>query len=231
MIHPGSEHEEDTHGGTLLTPAPPGSRFQLVETMLWNDGIALEGLHLDTMAASAIHFGWPFERASAERLIAIRIKTLQPTACSLVRLCLNADGSTQIRINRFVPPKRHGRVRSTQQIMAADDVFRLHQTTCRGIYDRLLPKARREGFDDLIFSNNRGELTEGAAHSFFIKRGNTIFTPPLHCGVLPGVYRRYVLETNPSAEEQVLRPSDLRSAETIYLTNSLVGMYPVELSI
>lgn len=115
--------------------------------------------------------------------------------------------------------------------MAADDVFRHHQTTCRGVYDRLLPKARKAGFDDLIFSNDRGELTEGAVHNFFIKRGNTLLTPPLRSGVLPGVYRRHVLETTADAEEQVLRPSDLRNAEAIYLTNSLVGMYPVSLSI
>ena len=204
------------------------SRFQLVETMLWHDGIAFQALHLDRIAGSAIDFGWSFDRVAAEKLIATRIEALQPTGRFQVRLRLAPDGSMHVGIKKFAQI-RHGCVRLAKHVTLADDVFRRHQTTCRDIYDRCLPKARQQGLDDLIFSNDRGELTEGAVHSFFIKRGKKLLTPPIQCGVLPGDYRRYVLETNPCAEEQILRPCDLQSAEAMYLTSSLTGMYPVKL--
>lgn len=208
---------------------PPSLRFQLVETMLCHDGIAFKRLHLDRMSASAAHFGQPFDRASTEALIASYIETLPPAARFQLRLELAADGSVFVRVSRFIQPKRHGRVRMAHHFTPADDVLRRHQTTCREMYDRLLPEARRDGFDDFIFSNDRGELTEGAVHNVFIKRGKKLLTPPLDCGVLPGIYRHHVLETNPCAEEQILRPHDLQNAEAIYLTNALVGIYPVKI--
>lgn len=202
-----------------------------MEEMLWRDGIAFEELHLDRMVASATYFGWPFGRAAAKKLIASHTDMLQPTMRFRVRLQLAANGRMHLRVSSFSEPKRHGRIRLMRHVMAADDVFRRHQTTCRQIYDRLLPKARQEGLDDFIFSNDRGELTEGTTHSFFIKRGSKLLTPPINCGVLPGIYRRHILDTNPCAEEQVLRPRDLQRADGMYLTNSLVGMFSVKLSL
>lgn len=222
-----SEPERCTGGAT---PTQPATRFQLAETMLCKGGIALQELHLDRLTASATYFEWPFDRVAAERLIARRIGVSTQAGPLQIQLRLSPNGDMRVRSKRFVQPKRHGRIRLASQVTPAQDIFRQHQTTCRGVYDRVLPVARREGLDDLIFSNDRGELTEGTSHRIFLKRGKKILTPPTRCGVLPGVFRRYILETDPFAEEQILHPEDVRRAEAIYLTNSLVGIFPVVLS-
>ena len=85
-----------------------------------------------------------------------------------------------------------------------------------------------EGFDDVLFLNERGEVTEGAVHSVFVEKGGKLATSPVRCGLLPGVYRRFLLETRPGAEERVLTIEDLRQADVVYLTDSVHGMARTE---
>lgn len=215
----------------LNASSPPATEltFEIIETMLCEDGIRFQALHLDRMAASAMYFGIPFQRAAAEALVKCHLKTLTQGMEYQVCLRLAVNGGLHIRSQAYMPVQRCGLVRMADEVTSSGDVFRSHQTTRRKIYDRLLPLAHLAGLDDFLFCNDRGELTEGAIHSVFIKRGKSLLTPPLSCGVLPGVYRRFVLETHPGAQEMVLRTEDLREAEAMYLTSSMVGMYPVEL--
>lgn len=202
--------------------------FELVETMLWQNGIRFQTFHLDRMSLSAAFFGRAFERQAAETILCRCVKLFGHGTKFQVCLRLAGDGALHITSQEYVPVKRYGLVRMADEPTHAEDVFRSHQTTCRKMYDRLLPLARSEGLDDLLFCNHHGELTEGAAHSVFIKHGNALLTPPLRCGVLPGVYRRFVLESYPRVQEEVLRTSDLLKADAVYLTSSLAGMFPVE---
>jgi para-aminobenzoate synthetase/4-amino-4-deoxychorismate lyase len=48
--------------------------------------------------------------------------------------------------------------------------------------------------------------------------------------VLPGVFRRHLLESDATAKERILTFEDLESADAIYLCNSLRGMREVRLS-
>ncbi|MEJ2058000.1 MAG: aminotransferase class IV, partial [Desulfofustis sp.] len=55
------------------------------------------------------------------------------------------------------------------------------------------------------------------------------FTPPLDCGVLPGVMRKELMQANGSLnlDERVLFPEDLQQAERLYICNSVRGVLPV----
>ena len=203
--------------------------FEIIETMLCQNGIRLQALHLDRLSSSALVFGRPFNRVAAETIVNGCIKSLCRGTDFEVCLRLTRQGVLHITSKVYVPLQRYGWVRIADEAIHADNVFRFHQTTRRETYDRLLPLARSQKLDDLLFCNDRGELTEGAMHSVFVKRGNELLTPPLHCGLLPGVYRRFVLESNSSAREELLRATDLAKADAIYLTNSFAGMFPVEL--
>ena len=44
----------------------------------------------------------------------------------------------------------------------------------------------------------------------FMEKDGRMLTPPVECGLLPGVYRRHLLETRPDMEERVLMLEDLR---------------------
>ncbi len=104
-----------------------------------------------------------------------------------------------------------------------------HKTTRRELYTRAFEQARREGLDDFLFFNLRGELTEGAISNVFIEKNGKLLTPPIECGVLPGVYRRHLIETRGDVEERVLHEEDLRSADAMYLANAVRGLRRVRL--
>ncbi|MGD0648545.1 MAG: aminotransferase class IV, partial [Acidobacteriaceae bacterium] len=110
------------------------------------------------------------------------------------------------------------------------DPFLRHKTTNRHLYNDELTRARSEGFDEVIFLNERGELTEGAISNLFVERlgdpagAGELLTPPVASGVLPGVMRRHLLETFPHAEERVLTLADLEPPNTLWLCNSVRGL-------
>jgi para-aminobenzoate synthetase/4-amino-4-deoxychorismate lyase len=112
--------------------------------------------------------------------------------------------------------------------MSSSDGFLQHKTTRREIYDRMFRQARERGLDDVIFMNERGEITEGAISNVFVETGSRLYTPPVRCGLLPGVYRRHMLESS-TAAERVLRLADLQAAEAIYICNAVRGLRRVEL--
>jgi len=110
------------------------------------------------------------------------------------------------------------------------DPFLRHKTTNRRLYTDELTRARAEGFDEVLFLNERSELTEGAISNLFIETpaspagAGKFLTPPLTSGVLPGVLRRHLLATLPTIEERVLTLADLQPSNTLWLGNSVRGL-------
>lgn len=101
-----------------------------------------------------------------------------------------------------------------------------HKTMNYG--DCILEKRRAAslGADELIFKNSQGQLCEGTISNIFFVREGQIYTPPISCGLLPGVLRRFVLEHFP-VTEQVLYEKDIQDMEECFVTNSLMGIMPV----
>jgi branched-subunit amino acid aminotransferase/4-amino-4-deoxychorismate lyase len=91
--------------------------------------------------------------------------------------------------------------------------------------------ARGQEFFDALFTNERGEITEGSiSNVFFLKKGH-ILTPPTHAGLLPGVTRKQIIEAArtsglPLTEETVM-PGDLDQFDGAFVTNSVVEILPV----
>jgi para-aminobenzoate synthetase/4-amino-4-deoxychorismate lyase len=123
-----------------------------------------------------------------------------------------------------------GRVRIAPQRTDPDDPMLYHKTTHRPLYAQAFADALRDGFDDVLFLNLRGEVTEGAISNLFIEKDGRWFTPPIECGLLAGVYRRHLLETRPDIQERALHEEDLRTAAAIYLCNAVRGLRRVEIS-
>jgi para-aminobenzoate synthetase/4-amino-4-deoxychorismate lyase len=73
---------------------------------------------------------------------------------------------------------------------------------------------------DVIFLNERGEVTEGANNNIVIRKDGILLTPPVACGLLPGTLRAQLLETG-EVTEGVIMPADVEQADEIYLINSV----------
>jgi len=105
--------------------------------------------------------------------------------------------------------------------------FLRHKTTIRELYNEELAKYSEQGFLDVIFMNEKGELTEGARTNLVLRIGDVLCTPPVECGLLGGVFRRSMLDEG-RAVERKLYPRDLETASAIYICNSLRGIAEVE---
>ena len=88
----------------------------------------------------------------------------------------------------------------------------------------------RGGFDG-VMRNYRGELTEFATSNLFIVKNGAVLTPPLECGLLPGITREFIFEIGSNVgievREQVLRDDDLFNADEAFLTSTTREVVPV----
>ena len=103
-----------------------------------------------------------------------------------------------------------------------------HKTTRRDLYeDELAHAAAACNADEVIFLNERFELCEGARVNIFMRRDGMLLTPPLSCGLLPGVLRASLLASG-AAREAVLTRDDLKAGE-LFMGNSVRGLVPARL--
>jgi para-aminobenzoate synthetase/4-amino-4-deoxychorismate lyase len=107
------------------------------------------------------------------------------------------------------------------------DFLLCHKTTHRAEFDRGWREAEARGGFDMLFFNERGELTEGGRSNVFVKLDGRWWTPPLAAGLLPGVMRQVLLE-DPAlgASERRLTLHDVRNAEALFVCNALRGVLP-----
>ncbi len=85
-------------------------------------------------------------------------------------------------------------------------------------------EAAREGFDEVVMLNERGEVAECTSANIFAVKSEKILTPPLNSGCLEGVTRGILMEIAPEAGvsvvEQALRPEDLYSADEVFISST-----------
>jgi len=207
-------------GQALLDPAQP---FGLFETCLWRPSGGVRDLarHLARLAASAEYFGFEFDPARAERAIAAATAQLAEAPHRL-RIGLAADGEISVRAGPFTADLGPWRVVLAERPVDSADRFLFHKTTRRRIYDEALASARARGADEAILWNERGELTEGTRTNLALKIDGHWWTPPITCGLLPGIRRAVLLERKQIAE-RVLTKEDLARANGLRLFNSLRG--------
>jgi para-aminobenzoate synthetase/4-amino-4-deoxychorismate lyase len=191
-------------------------KLELIETLKYDHGFARLDRHLARMKASAARLGLGFNRDKARDALAGAVKD-QPGPLR-VRLTLDEDGVHRAAAASLPPnpPSWHYAI-SPAGTHSGDELLR-HKTTWRDLYES---EAARLKTDEVLFRNERGELTEGARSNIFIRRDGVLLTPPLSSGLLPGILREELLETG-AAREAVLTQADLRGA--VYFGNALRGL-------
>jgi len=85
-------------------------------------------------------------------------------------------------------------------------------------------EAQRDGFDEVVLLNERGEVSECTAANIFAVNAGKVITPPLNSGCLEGVTRGVLMEiaseAGTSVAEQTMRLDDLYQADEVFVTST-----------
>ncbi len=226
------EFREVQQKAQFLVHPPPD--FHLVETfLLAQDGtFRLLADHLRRLAASARYFGYRFRReavTSALEQAAVEGRQVGKGPMK-VRLLLDKSGEASVTLSPVAGTQAGGetascRVTLSDKAVSSRDPFVRHKTTNRAWRDSELRIAQESGYDEVLFLNERGELTEGSITNVFLEISGRLYTPPRSSGLLEGVFRRHLLKDRSlRITERVLFRGDLDRAGRVFLTNSVRGM-------
>jgi para-aminobenzoate synthetase/4-amino-4-deoxychorismate lyase len=225
--------------------------FGLLESILWNGSYLWLEEHLERLASSAVSLGFSCDKTTAIRILSHLEEELRGFAalnrahrpgqqpgmpyrgeshqmCSRfkVRLALSFQGTFSVSYEPIAVKRSAVKLRLCLAGHRTDSANQLlfHKTTARELYDRYFILACQKSYDEVFFLNERSEITEGAISTLFIRKGARLFTPPLHSGLLNGIFRGYILSTRPFVSEKTIRLDDLLTADTIFIANSVRGL-------
>ncbi len=205
----------------------PVKEFILFETMKF-ENCKVHNLdeHLKRLKASADYFLFRFDENKIREEIN---KSLENEfGLKRIKLTLNKWGDVRLLINEFPAKPDQVRVIISQKKVSSENTFQYFKTDNRKLYDKGYSEHTAKGFFDIIFLNEAGQITEGAISNIFIRKGNNWFTPPVKCGLLPGIERKLWLESDKNITENILHLDDLLVCDEIILTNSLRGRTKVD---
>ena len=216
------EYQECDHKTAVLHHAQ--APFELIASLrLGGSGYFLLEEHLDRLAESAEYFGYNLEREKVrDALEAYRAQVERFPA--KVRLLSDKRGALTIT-DELLPAPTSWKVGLALAPLDSQQPWTHHKTTQRACYDEA--RATRPDCTDVVLWTRDGQLTESTFANIVLRFGEKRYTPPLEAGLLPGVFRRHLLETG-EIEERILTVDDLGTADEILLLNSVRRWIPVE---
>lgn len=115
---------------------------------------------------------------------------------------------------------------------AHNNELRKHKSTNYLLNKIAYQHALSNGYDEALFVDNFDHLLEGTRTNVFMISQDTVYTPSLKCGLLPGITRQIVFEIAEELgikyQEKVIHLSELKQSDEIFLTNSINGIIKVK---
>ncbi len=214
-----AEYEECLLKARIVTDMP--AEFEMLETLLWEPGggyFLLEE-HLRRLADSSYHLGVRLDLSAVRARLTELEKDFHAQA-QRIRLIVGRQGTISCE---SMPIDDSNTTKPVRLAIAAMPInssnpFLYNKTTYRSMYDEA--RAGRTDCDDIVLWNERNEVTETTVGNIVVERKGTLLTPPVECGLLPGVFRGWLLAQG-KVREEIINLRDLPSADRIYVVNSV----------
>jgi para-aminobenzoate synthetase / 4-amino-4-deoxychorismate lyase len=194
--------------------------LELIETLRWEGGFVRLAAHLARMENSAQVFGLAFDRSVAQDALENAVRGGR--GALRVRLTLDEAGRHDATAHDLPPNPPCWTYAISPERTDSRDLFLRHKTNWRELYES---EVKRWGTDEVIFVNERGEITEGARSNIFVMRDGILLTPSMAAGVLDGRLRAELIASG-KAREAVLAVDDLKGE--VWFGNSLRGLIPAK---
>ncbi len=205
---------QDEWEETLTKTKFLNSDFQIIETIKVENGkLLFEKEHFKRMENSAKHFNFKFSYPQ-----------ITPKQDGILRLLLNKNGEITEEYKTLIKSKIN-KISISPIKTHSQNEFLYHKTTYRPwYYDSYQKIANGEIYDEIFF-NEKGELTEGARSNIILQINGKLYTPPVKCGLLDGIFKKSMKNIS----EKILYKKDLENAEKIFCVNSVRGIVEVKL--
>lgn len=188
--------------------------YQLLETLLIQNGeVKFFEEHLNRLKQSAKSLQYCFNTTDFKFDI---------SKDCIARFLLSKDGKYNIEY-RDINELPNNKIVIANDYINSENPYLYHKTTFRPWYKYIL-----EDYFDILFFNEKQELTEGTRSNIVLQIEGELYTPPVKSGILNGIYRQHLLNTG-KVKEKTLYKKDLLNAEKIFCINSVRGMIEVEL--
>lgn len=87
---------------------------------------------------------------------------------------------------------------------------------------------KENNLDECLLLNDKKMVAEAISSNVFIRKGDTVYTPPLSDGCLKGVMRKQIIELLGEMEievkEESFSPFEIQKADEMFLSNSIKGL-------
>jgi len=220
--NPQSEYEEVLLKSKFLTE--PLDYFEIFETMRYEKGeIKFLEQHLARIKSAADYFLFKISEKKIRKQIQITVAEIDKQKPRKVKLSLSKWGEIRIEISDIPNAAKNISAIISQSKIDSTDKFRYFKTTNRKLNDDEYSHYNSKGFYEVLYLNEKDEVTEGSRTNVFLRKDNAWFTPHLKSGALPGIYRNYFIQNKLNVVEKNIKVKDLIEASELLLTNALRG--------
>ncbi|OVZ59690.1 hypothetical protein CDO44_11200 [Pigmentiphaga sp. NML080357] len=206
-------------------------RPRLIETIRIDaDGrMPLLPWHLERLGRSCAELAYHGSVDAVQRAVARAAAGLPEGVAHRMRVLVADNGAVEIETSVLAPLPARPRVALAAGRLDSNAALLRHKTTWRPWYDGAAAwlAGHPEHFD-LLYLNERDELCEGSRTNVYVLLDGLWITPPISCGLLPGVQREALLDEEKVREAVVTRDSLVR-AQGLRLSNALRGWFDVVL--
>jgi para-aminobenzoate synthetase/4-amino-4-deoxychorismate lyase len=204
--------------------------FELIETMLWRGRYIFLNEHLKRMGDSAGYFAFYFNLRRIKRQLKDLEYDFTKENSYKIRLLLDKKGNLKSEYSRICEENTGGDrfISFSKYRTDPNDIFLYHKTTNRQLYNAEYQSYSQRGYYEVIFLNNRGEVTEGSFSNIIVRINKNYYTPAVSSGLLAGIYRAYFIKKH-NAQERVIFADDLRKVDKIFICNSVRGLVEAKL--
>lgn len=214
-----AEYEETKQKAAVLYRQNP--KFDLISTGRIHQGklLFLEE-HIKRLQESSRYFDYPFNAEKAHYQVEALCQSLDLNTDYRLKMSLAKDGELKFEHSQLTNlSDDFCQARLIEQRHPLDRPYTFFKTSYR-------PHLNIEPHEQ-IYYNHEGQLLETSIGNIVLKIEDQLYTPPVHLGLLNGIYRQSLIAEN-KLKEKVLTVKDLKQAQAIYGCNAVRGLYELK---
>lgn len=217
-----AEYEETKQKSAVLYRQNP--KFDLISTGRIHRGkLLFLKEHLNRLQESSRYFSYPFNKEEVQNQVEDLCQSLDFDTDYRLKMSLAKNGELTFEHNQLTGlADVFCQARLVEQTHPLDSPYTYFKTSYR-------PHISLEPYEQ-IYYNQKKELLETSIGNLVLKIEDQLYTPPVHLGLLNGIYRQSLIVNN-QVTERVLTLDNLKQAQAIYGCNAVRGLYELKVDI